>query len=100
MYNYNSGEVKNPGFELMLVMVRVLIFVFVVVVTGAVGTAAGLPAFVGGTLGGLFVFFFFGFRPFFEVINYACPHCGNKIRTVKNFGSYRCSNCGGESVVE
>lgn len=100
MYHYHSGEIKNSGLELMLVLVRALIFVFIIVVTGGVGMAAGLSPFVGGTLAGLFVFAFFGFRPFFEVINYTCPHCGNKIRTIKNYGSYRCSNCGGESTVQ
>ncbi|MCL6610006.1 MAG: transposase [Peptococcaceae bacterium] len=84
----------------MLDLFRALFFVFIVAVAGGAGSAAGLPAFVGGTLAGVFIFIFFGFRPFFEVTDYTCPHCGNKIRTIKNFGSYRCSNCGGESRIE
>ncbi len=100
MYHYHSGEIKNPGFELMLLVLRALIFVFIVVVAAGITIAAGLPAFVGGSLAGVFVFAFFIFRPFFEVINYSCPHCGNKIRTIKNYGSYRCSDCGGESRID
>lgn len=99
MYQYHSGEVRNPGFESMLILVRVFIFLFVVVVAGAAGTAAGLPAFAGGTLGALAVLAFFVCRPFFEVVNYTCPHCGNQVRTIKNFGAYRCSSCGGESRI-
>ncbi len=100
MYHYHSGEVRNPGFELMLVLIRVIIFAIIVLVTGGISMAAGIPAYVGGTVAGVFVFAFFGFRPFLEVVDYTCPHCGNKIRTVKSYGSYRCSNCGGESVIE
>jgi hypothetical protein len=99
-YHYHSGEIKNPGLELTLDLLRVLIFALIVFVAGGVGTAVGLPPFVGGTLAGIFLFFLFGFRPFFEVINYTCPHCGNKIRTVKNYGAYLCSNCGGESRID
>lgn len=100
MYSYHSGEIKNPGLELMLVLLRALIFAFVMVVAVGAGSAAGLPAFVGGTLAGVFILVFFGFRPFFEVVNYTCPHCGDRIRTIKNYGSYRCSNCGGESRID
>lgn len=100
VYHYHSGEIKNSGLELMLVLIRAFIFALIIIVAGGAGVAAGLPAFAGGTLAGIFVFVFFGFRPFFEVIDYTCPHCGNKIRTVKNYGSYRCSNCCGESRVQ
>ena len=99
MYQYNAGDVKNPGLELMLVMYRALVFILVVVVAGGAGVAAGLPSFVSGTLAGVFVLVLFGSRPFFEVVQYTCPHCGNRIKTIKNFGSYRCSNCGGESRI-
>ncbi|MHB8158769.1 MAG: hypothetical protein ACYDEQ_15520, partial [Desulfocucumaceae bacterium] len=100
VYNYHSGEIKNPGLELMLILIRILIFAIVVVATGAVGVAAGLPAFVGGIAGGLVIFALFATRPFFEVINYSCPNCGNQARVVKNFGAYRCSNCSHESRIE
>ncbi|MFZ5634302.1 MAG: hypothetical protein ACOY40_15795 [Bacillota bacterium] len=100
MYNYHPGEVNNPGFELMLFMVRAFIIAFLIIVAGGVGVAAGLPAFVSGTLAGLFVVFFFVSRPFFEVINYSCPHCGNTRRVIKGFGSYHCSNCGGDSKIQ
>ncbi|MFZ5648015.1 MAG: hypothetical protein ACOY30_10400 [Bacillota bacterium] len=100
MYHYHTGEVKNPGFELMLVLIRSIIFVCVVITAGAVGMAAGLPAFVGGLGGGIVILALFCCRPFLEVIDYTCPHCGNKTRSIKNFGSYRCSNCGQDSRIE
>ncbi|MFZ5644296.1 MAG: hypothetical protein ACOY46_11965 [Bacillota bacterium] len=100
MYHYHNGEVKNEGLELMLVLIRTLIFAAVVIVAGSAGYAAGLPAFVGGIVGGVAVLSLFCCRPFLEVINYKCPNCSNEIRTIKNFGSYRCSNCGQESKVE
>lgn len=100
MYNYHTGEVKNPGFELMLVLIRSIIFVFVVITAGAAGTAAGLPAFAGGLAGGFAILALFCCRPFLEVIDYKCPHCGYKTRSIKNFGSYSCSNCGQESRIE
>lgn len=100
MYNYHPGEVNNPGFELMLHLLRVLIVVFLFIVTGGVGVAAGLPPFASGILAGIVVLLFFLWRPFFEVINYSCPHCGNQTRVIKNFGSYRCSNCGGDSRIQ
>ncbi|MCL6476910.1 MAG: transposase [Peptococcaceae bacterium] len=100
MYNYHPGEVNNPGFELMLHLVRVLILVALIIVTGGVGVAAGLPAFVSGTLAGVVVLLVFLYRPFFEVINYSCPHCGNTKRVIKSFGSYHCSNCGGDSKIQ
>lgn len=99
MYHYHNGEVKNDGLELMLVLIRLLIFVFVVITAGAAGAAAGLPAFVGGIAGGAAVLAMFCCRPFLEVIEYKCPHCGNKIRTIKDFGSYQCSNCGEQSRI-
>lgn len=99
MYNYNAGEIKNPGLELMLVLVRALIFLVVVFVAGSVGMAAGLPAFVGGIVGGLAVLCLFCCRPFFEVIDYKCPHCGYETRSLKNFGSFKCSNCQQESRI-
>ncbi len=99
MYHYHNGEVKNPGLEMMLVLVRVLIFVFVVIVSGAIGFAAGLPAFVGGTAGALVIFAIFSCRPFMEVMDYTCPGCGNKTRVIKNFGAYKCSNCGHENRI-
>jgi len=99
VYHYHPGEIKNPGLEMMLVLVRALIFVCIVIVAGAVGLAAGLPAFVGGTAGGLFIFALFCSRPFLEVTDYKCPDCGNKTRVIKNFGAYRCSNCGQENRI-
>ncbi|MFZ5597291.1 MAG: hypothetical protein ACOY31_09810 [Bacillota bacterium] len=99
MYNYHAGEIKNPGLELVLILFRIAIIVFIVSVASGVGIAAGLPPFVGGIVGGLFTVIFFCGRPFFEVINYNCPHCGNQTRVIKNFGSFRCANCGKESVI-
>lgn len=99
MYNYHTGEVKNPGLELTLDILRALFFLIIVFVAGAVGVAAGLPAFVGGLAGGIAILCLFCCRPFLEVVNYKCPHCGNETRTIKNFGAYRCSNCGQESRV-
>lgn len=100
MYTYHNGEIKNPGLELMLVLIRSVFFLLIVFVAGAAGVAAGLPAFVGGLAGGVAILCLFCCRPFIEVIDYKCPHCGNEIRTIKNFGAYRCSNCGQESRIE
>ena len=49
---YYPGEIKTPGLELMLVLVRVVYFAALVLITAGAGMVAGLPPVVSGTIGG------------------------------------------------
>jgi len=96
---YYNGELRSPGLELMLILVRILAILAVLIIGAGAGMVAGLPPIVSGVLSGIFTFYFFIRGPLFEVINYKCPGCGNSIRTLSEFGSYNCSNCGTSSVI-
>ncbi|MFZ5590722.1 MAG: zinc finger domain-containing protein [Bacillota bacterium] len=97
---YYPGEIKTPGLELMLVLVRVIYFVALVLTTAGAGMVAGLPPVVSGTIGGLFGFFLLACGHLFEVVNVTCPHCGHRTRSLRDYGSFLCPNCQQVSIVK
>lgn len=99
MYSYHTGEIKNPGIELMLVLIRLLGFVTLVVIAAGVGVVAGLPPVASGTIAGVFAAGLMISGSFLEVIRFKCPNCGTVTKTIKNFGSYKCPVCGTESII-
>ncbi len=99
MYSYHTGEIKNPGLELMLVLVRVIGFVAIVLIAAGAGMVAGLPPVASGTIAGVFAAGLMISGSFLEVISFKCPNCGTVTKTMKNFGSYDCPVCGTESVI-
>ncbi|GBF34066.1 hypothetical protein DCCM_3178 [Desulfocucumis palustris] len=99
MYSYHSGEIKNPGLELMLVLVRLIGFAALIFITAGAGIAAGLPHVVSGTVAGLFAVGLLVSGSFLEVISYKCPNCGTVTKSIKNYGSYQCPVCGTKSFI-
>ena len=99
MYSYHTGEIKNPGFELMLVLLRVIGFAAFVIIAAGIGVAAGLPPVAGGAIAGVLAAGLMISGSFLEVINFKCPGCGTVTKTMKNFGSYKCPVCSTESFI-
>lgn len=95
---YYPGEIRSPGLELMLILMRIAIIVGAFLLVAGVGMVLNVPVVISGTVAGLISFTLFA-SGLFEVITFRCPSCGQTIRTIRDFGSYRCSNCGKESYI-
>ncbi|WP_027718413.1 hypothetical protein [Desulfovirgula thermocuniculi] len=96
---YYPGEIRSPGLELMLILMRVAIIIGAFFLVAGVGLVLNIPVVISGTVAGLIAFTLFT-GGLFEVITYRCPSCGQAIRTIRGYGSYRCSRCGKESYIE
>ncbi|MGB9803279.1 hypothetical protein [Desulfofundulus sp.] len=96
---YHPGEIKTPGLELLLVFLRLLYFVAAMLLVAGTGTVLRIPAAVTGVIAGVAAYILLS-SGLFEVTTHRCPYCGNVTRTIKDFGSYRCSNCGQESYIK
>ncbi len=100
MYHYHQGEIKNPGFSGMIAFLQVIYYLLIGLILGGIGVVAGLPLVASGTIGGVVAVLLFIRRSFAEPVTYVCPECGQKIKTLRNFGHYRCSVCGTESQIQ
>lgn len=96
---YHPGEVKTPGLELMLVLIRLIVFAGVIFIVAGVGMLAHIPPVITGTAAGVGAFALL-VGGLYEVGDYRCPHCGFTTRVVKNFGSFRCPACGRPSYIK
>lgn len=96
---YHPGEIRTPGLELMLLLVRAVIFGGVIFIITGVLSVIGVPGFITGGLAGLAAFAVLVGGSFFEVIDFRCPYCDHTARVLKDFGSYRCPSCGGASHI-
>ncbi|OAT83590.1 hypothetical protein [Desulfotomaculum copahuensis] len=96
---YHPGEIKTPGLELMLILIRLIIFAAVVFIVSGVGMLAHIPPVITGTAAGIAAFALL-LGGLYEVVDFRCPHCGTVTRVIKNFGSFRCPACGQASYIE
>ncbi|MBE3586998.1 MAG: hypothetical protein IMW93_00305 [Thermoanaerobacteraceae bacterium] len=95
---YHPGEIKTPGLELLLVLLRLFIFAGTLFLVAGIGIIVHSPAVVTGVVAGIAAFTLL-VSGIFEVVNYRCPHCGYTTRTIKGFGSYRCPRCQQSSYI-
>ncbi len=100
MYHYHQGEIKNPGFSGMIAFLQIIYYLLIGLILGGIGVVAGLPLVTSGTIGGVVAVLLFIRCSFAEPITYICPECGQKIKTLRNFGQYRCSAGGAESQIQ
>lgn len=96
---YYPGEIRTPGLELILILLRVVYFAGMLFLIAGLGVALQAPAVITGVVAGIAAWMLLS-SGLFEVTTYRCPNCGHIKRTVKNFGSYRCSSCGQESYIQ
>ncbi|WP_066636726.1 hypothetical protein [Desulfolucanica intricata] len=90
----HTGEVGTRGFRCALSVMRVLVVAGIVLVCAGVGLLLALPVAITGLIAGIAVAaLLVSGKPLFEEVTVKCPSCSKDIVTIKDFGSYQCSNC-------